>query len=173
MHLLAVHILQEEIQRHDALREAAVDALPFRMRQDARDQIERKQPLGSPAVAVYREGDSLNQERQDRQASAAPRTARAPSRRASEKVWCIAAEGGRGPRTSRRKSRPSRSPRTGRGSPSVLGRLPLHATLSTGSARFTERLDATHQCFRWFRLGNRASVWRLREAAGATSASLL
>ncbi len=63
-HLLAVHVHQEEIQRHHALRKPAIDSLPFRMRDNARDQVERKQTLGSLPVAVYRERDSLDQERQ-------------------------------------------------------------------------------------------------------------
>ncbi len=70
MQLLAVNILQEQIQRHHALGQAALDALPFRMRQDARDQVEGEQALGAPAVAINREGDALNQEREVRQFAA-------------------------------------------------------------------------------------------------------
>src|SRR5208282_2783857 len=62
--LLAVDVLQEKIQRYHALRKPLVDALPLRVRQDARDQIEGEQPLGAAAVAVYRERDPLDQERE-------------------------------------------------------------------------------------------------------------
>ena len=62
--LLAVNILQEKIQRHHALGEAAVDLFPFRMRQDARDQIEREQALGAAAVAINRKRNALNQKRE-------------------------------------------------------------------------------------------------------------
>ena len=61
--LLAIDVLQEKIQRHHALRQAAFDAVPFRVREDARDQIEGKQPFGALAVAVNGESDALNQER--------------------------------------------------------------------------------------------------------------
>ncbi len=40
--LLAVNVLQEQIQRHHALRQAALDALPFRVRKDAGNQVERE-----------------------------------------------------------------------------------------------------------------------------------
>jgi len=60
--LLAVDVLQEKIQRHDALRQAAVDSLPFRIRNNAGNQVEGKEPLGASAVAVDRKGDALDQE---------------------------------------------------------------------------------------------------------------
>jgi hypothetical protein len=60
---IAVHVLQEEIQRHDALRKPPIDARPFGVRNDAWDEVERKKPLGAATVAVNGERDALNQER--------------------------------------------------------------------------------------------------------------
>ena len=68
--LRAVDVLQEQIQRDDALRQAALDAVPLRARQDARDEVEGEQPLGAEAVAVDGEGDALEQEREVGQAPA-------------------------------------------------------------------------------------------------------
>ena len=39
-------------------------AVPFEARHDARDQVEGEQALGAAAVAVDREGDALQQERE-------------------------------------------------------------------------------------------------------------
>ena len=65
--LRAVNVLQVQIQRGNALRQSSFDRVPFRTRDDAGHQIERKQPLRPPAVAVHREGDSLHQIREIRQ----------------------------------------------------------------------------------------------------------
>jgi hypothetical protein len=59
----AVDIAQIEVQRRDALGEAALDDVPFRMRNDARDQIEGEEALGAAAVAVDGERDALNEVR--------------------------------------------------------------------------------------------------------------
>ena len=62
--LLAVDVLQEKVQRHHALRQPALDAVPFRTRQDAGNQVEGEQSLGASAVAIDGEGDPLHQEGQ-------------------------------------------------------------------------------------------------------------
>ena len=59
--LRPVDILQIKVERHHALCEAAFDHVPFRTGNDARHEIEGKEPLGAAPVAVYGEGDSLNQ----------------------------------------------------------------------------------------------------------------
>ena len=61
--LRPVDILQKEIERDHALRKPALDAVPFRVGEDARDQVEREKTLGAAAVAVDREGDALEQKR--------------------------------------------------------------------------------------------------------------
>ena len=66
----AVDILQEQVQRHDALRQSGLQAVPFESRDDARDQVEGKEAFRAAAVAVDGEGDALQQERQIRQAAA-------------------------------------------------------------------------------------------------------
>ena len=91
--LLAVDVLQKQIQRHHALRQAALDALPFRVRKDARDQIEGKQALGAAAVAVDREGDALEQEGKVGQFAALLELRRLHARRASGTAWHSAGAG--------------------------------------------------------------------------------
>src|ERR1700690_1752934 len=59
--LLAINILEKQIERHDSLGQTAVDAFPFRMGQDARNQVKRKQPLSTLTVAVNGKGNALNQ----------------------------------------------------------------------------------------------------------------
>src|SRR5580704_13383220 len=56
------------IQRNDALRQSAIDALPFRARKDPRNQIEGEEPLGAAAVAVNGKRDALNEKRNISQA---------------------------------------------------------------------------------------------------------
>src|SRR5580704_13649677 len=68
--LLAINILQKKIERYHALGKAALDFLPLRIREDARNQIEGKQSLGAATVAINGESDSLNQERKIGQLSA-------------------------------------------------------------------------------------------------------
>ena len=65
--LAAVDVLQEQVQRRDALRQAALDTLPFRVGQDARHQVEGEQPLGAASIAVNGEGDALHQKGEVRQ----------------------------------------------------------------------------------------------------------
>ena len=59
--LLPVDVLQIEVERHHALRESALDHVPFGAGDNARHQVEGEEPLRSAAVAVNREGDALNQ----------------------------------------------------------------------------------------------------------------
>jgi hypothetical protein len=56
--------VEEKIERHDALRKAAFDMLPFGIGDDARNQVEGEKALGAPAVTIDGEGDALNQERE-------------------------------------------------------------------------------------------------------------
>ena len=61
--LLVIDVVDEQVERADALLQAALDAAPFRGRDDPRHDIERKDPLGAGAVAVDVEGDAHVQER--------------------------------------------------------------------------------------------------------------
>jgi hypothetical protein len=65
--LRAIDVLQEQIQRHDALRKTGLQSIPLRARDHTRDKVKRKKPLGSPAVTVHGERDALKQERKIRQ----------------------------------------------------------------------------------------------------------
>ena len=60
--LLVIDVVQEAVERGDALDQALFHARPFVGRDDARNQVERDQPLGAGAVlvlrAVDREGDA-------------------------------------------------------------------------------------------------------------------
>ena len=60
---VAVDVVQEKIEREDALLQAGFEARPFRRGDDARQQIGRNDPLGRLIVAIDREGDALMQER--------------------------------------------------------------------------------------------------------------
>ena len=60
---VVVDVLQEEIERVDALRQTALEVLPLRAGQHARQQIVREDPLRALVVAVHREGDALVEER--------------------------------------------------------------------------------------------------------------
>ena len=57
-----IDVVDEEVQRADALLEAPLDPVPFGRRHDPRDEIEGKDPLGAGAVAVHVERDSHVQE---------------------------------------------------------------------------------------------------------------
>ena len=59
---LVVDVLQEQVDRRQALRQAAVERPPLRGGDDPRQQVERKDALGALLVAVDREGDALGQE---------------------------------------------------------------------------------------------------------------
>src|SRR5262249_37263725 len=50
--LPVIHVVDEQIERADALVQAAFDDGPFSGRDDARHEIEGKDPLGAGAVAV-------------------------------------------------------------------------------------------------------------------------
>ena len=60
--LLVVDVLKEEIEREHALLQPGLDLHPFRVRNDARHQVERENALGALLVAVDGEGDALAQE---------------------------------------------------------------------------------------------------------------
>ena len=59
---LVVDVLEKEVDRDQPLRQAALQRVPLARRDDARQQIEREDPLGALLVAVDREGDALRQE---------------------------------------------------------------------------------------------------------------
>ena len=54
----AVDVVEEEVERLDALLEPAVQPLPFVRRQDAREHVEGDQALGRVGVAIDGEGDA-------------------------------------------------------------------------------------------------------------------
>ena len=60
---VVVDVLQEKIERRDALLQACFEPVPFRGRDDARQKIGRDDSFGRLIVAVDREGDALMQER--------------------------------------------------------------------------------------------------------------
>ena len=61
--LVVVDVVDEQVQRADPLLEALLDPVPFGRRDDPRDEIEGKDPLGAGAVAVHVERDAHVQER--------------------------------------------------------------------------------------------------------------
>ena len=54
-----VDVLAEQVQRGHALDEPALDRLPLVGGDDARDEVEREDPLDAGVVAVDGEGDAL------------------------------------------------------------------------------------------------------------------
>ena len=62
--LLVVDVVQEEIERGDALDQSLFDGLPFGVGNDARHEVEREDPLGPLIVIVDREGDATPHEGQ-------------------------------------------------------------------------------------------------------------
>ena len=61
--LVVIDVVDEQVQRADPLFEAPLDPVPLGRRDDPRDEIEGKDPLGAGAVAVHVERDSHVQER--------------------------------------------------------------------------------------------------------------
>ena len=57
-----INVFQEQIQRRNPLRETVLDFPPFRVRNDPRQQVIGKHPLGALFVAVDRERNPLMQE---------------------------------------------------------------------------------------------------------------
>ncbi len=55
---LAVHVLEEQVQRLDPLGQARLELAPFGARDQARHDVERDQALGRVLVAVDAEGDA-------------------------------------------------------------------------------------------------------------------
>ena len=101
--LLVVDVVDEEVQRVDALLEAPLDPVPLGRRHDARDEIEGKDPLGAGAVAVDVERDPHVQERAlGRLLPAQQLAVAASSRSAGPAPWRPRAARSR-PRTSRRR----------------------------------------------------------------------
>ncbi len=123
--LLAVHILQKQIQRDDPLREAAFDSLPFGIRDDAGNQIEGKQALGSTPVAVHSEGDSLKKEGKVGVLAALFKLRRHHRRRAFRKFWRSAGVARQAPKTSRRRTSRPDNPRKASVEASVMAPLSL------------------------------------------------
>ena len=62
--LLAVDVVEEEVERANPLDDAAREPVPLRARNHARDQVEREDPLEPLLLAVDREADPLVHERQ-------------------------------------------------------------------------------------------------------------
>src|SRR5262249_49628673 len=60
--LIAVHVGEEQVERLDALLEPEAHRLPLRSGDDARDQIEREDPLGRRGAAGHRERYAAAQE---------------------------------------------------------------------------------------------------------------
>jgi hypothetical protein len=61
---VGVDVAQEEIERGDALGEAALDAVPLLRRDEARQQVVGKDALGALVAAVDGEGDALGEKRE-------------------------------------------------------------------------------------------------------------
>ena len=61
--LVVVDVVEEEVERGDALAQPALDVLPLGARDDARDQVEREDALEPLLLAVDGEGDALVEER--------------------------------------------------------------------------------------------------------------
>ena len=60
--LRSVDILEEKIERDDALAEPVLDVVPLLPGKNARRQVEREEPFRATAVAIDGEGDALEQE---------------------------------------------------------------------------------------------------------------
>ena len=56
--LLMVDIVEQQVDRGDPLRDAALEMLPFVARQDSRDHIERQDPVDRFGFRINRKGDS-------------------------------------------------------------------------------------------------------------------
>ena len=61
---VGVNVAQEEIERGDALREAALDAIPLLRSNQARQQVVREDALRAFFAAVDGEGDALGEKRE-------------------------------------------------------------------------------------------------------------
>ena len=59
---VGIDVAQEQVQGMDALGQAALDAVPFLGRDDARQQVGGNDPLGGLVVVIDGEGDALVQE---------------------------------------------------------------------------------------------------------------
>ena len=68
--LLSVEVAEKEIERADALREAALDLRPLVGGDDAGNQVEREDAVGPGVIAVDREADPLVEKERVRDANA-------------------------------------------------------------------------------------------------------
>ena len=62
--LVVINVVEKEVQRLDALLKSGGQMVPFLLRNDARHEVERENPLGAALLAVDGEGDPLLQERE-------------------------------------------------------------------------------------------------------------
>jgi hypothetical protein len=53
-----IDVVEEGVDRLDALKAAAFDEVPFRAVEDARDEVERDQPFGRAALGIDGKGDA-------------------------------------------------------------------------------------------------------------------
>ena len=164
--LRAVDVLQEQIQRDHALREPALDAIPFRPRHDARHQVEGEQPLGAEAVVVDGEGDALKQKRQVGQAPALLELRRPHLRQLVEEGHAVRPRLAVARRTSRRRRLRDRSRRASR-QPS-LWMAPCSLDRASAASRPGGMIvrDSARGRQRFF-TGGRRSAGNRRRAAGA------
>ncbi len=56
--LVVIDVVEEAVERGDALLQPGFEVLPFRRGNDARNQVERNEPLGACLVAIHRESDA-------------------------------------------------------------------------------------------------------------------
>ena len=108
--LRSVDVLQEQIQRDDALREPALDAVPLGARNDARNQVEGEQALGAAAVAVDGEGDALQQKGEIGELAALLELRRGHARQFLENLGVMRPGLPGRPQTSRRRTNRDRNP---------------------------------------------------------------
>ena len=59
-----IDVVEEEVERSDALGEAFLDGLPLIGRDDTRKGVERKDSFGAPVIVIDGEGDLLLEERE-------------------------------------------------------------------------------------------------------------
>ena len=81
--LIVVDVVQEQIQRGDALDQSGLDVLPLSPRDDARQEIEGEDALGALVVVVDRKSDALVEKGLRSQRSACARVRRRPSLRSA------------------------------------------------------------------------------------------
>ena len=85
--LVVIDVVQETVQRADALGETFGEHLPFGARNDARDRVERDQPLGAGLIAIHRE---RNADPMEQQVGLSPLLGDALGRHACEPLYEVA-----------------------------------------------------------------------------------